>query len=139
MFKIRIATIEDIDFWVTQDRHIAKDNLIRKIEHGQCYIIQDDETCIGVLRYGLFWDVVPFLNLIHFLEEYRGKGFGSLAMDFWEEKMRTLNHKIVMTSTQADEGAQHFYRKLGYKDSGCIILDIPPYAQPLELIMIKQL
>lgn len=29
---------------------------------------------------------------------------------------------------QVDETAQHFYRKLGYKDSGSLIIDIPTYA-----------
>lgn len=40
-----------------------------------------------------------------------------------------------MTSTQADEGSQHFYRKLGYKDAGCLILD----TQPSEIFFVKQL
>ena len=32
---------------------------------------------------------------------------------------------MVMTSTQVDEEAQHFYRKLGYKDAGGFVVDIP--------------
>ena len=43
----------------------------------------------------------------------------------------------LMTSTQVDEDAQHFYRKLEYKDSGGFIVDIPGYEQPMEIIMIK--
>ncbi|NLV92595.1 MAG: GNAT family N-acetyltransferase, partial [Firmicutes bacterium] len=42
---------------------------------------------------------------------------------------------IVMTSTQADEEGQHFYRKLGYRDIGGFVLP----GEPLELIMIKEL
>ena len=44
---------------------------------------------------------------------------------------------MLMTSTQVDEDAQHFYRKLGYKDSGGFIVDVPGYEQPMEMIMIK--
>jgi hypothetical protein len=36
--------------------------------------------------------------------------------------MKQMGFKMTMTSTQADEGAQHFYRKLGYKDAGCLLL-----------------
>ncbi|MNP74328.1 hypothetical protein D3C76_1711890 [compost metagenome] len=49
--------------------------------------------------------------------------------------MKQKGYDMVMTSTQADEGAQHFYRKLGYKDAGCLILD----SQPLEILLTKKL
>jgi hypothetical protein len=51
--------------------------------------------------------------------------------------MRELGYKMVMTSTQADEQAQHFYRKLGYMERGCLCLDGTPYDQPQEILMIK--
>ena len=38
-----------------------------------------------------------------------------------------LCRKMVMVSTQVDEEAQHFYRKLGYKDAGGFVVDIPGY------------
>lgn len=136
---MRRANLNDLDFWMTQDKHISRDELTRKMQADQCYVIFDGSTPIGVLRYGLFWDNIPFLNLIHFAESYRRKGFGQAAMQYWEDEMRTLGHKVVLTSTQSDEGSQHFYRKLGYKDAGCLLLDVPPYVQPLEIIMIKKL
>ncbi|WP_312107147.1 hypothetical protein [Lachnoclostridium sp.] len=46
---------------------------------------------------------------------------------------------MIMTSTQVDESSQHFYRKLGYKDCGCLVLDIPGFEQPLEMFMAKAL
>lgn len=36
-----------------------------------------------------------------------------------------------------DNTAQHFYRKLGYKDCGGFVLDIPGYEQPMELFFVK--
>jgi hypothetical protein len=53
--------------------------------------------------------------------------------------MRSLGVPCVMTSAQADESAQHFYRKLGYRDAGCLILDQPPLKQPAEIFFLKQL
>ena len=58
-------------------------------------------------------------------------------MEYWEKEMSEQGFKLLMTSTQVDENAQHFYRKLGYKDCGCLVLDLPGFEQPLEMFMIK--
>ena len=52
--------------------------------------------------------------------------------------MRAAGCGMVMTSTQVDESAQHFYRKLGYRDAGGFVVDIPGCEQPMELIMVKE-
>ncbi len=53
----------------------------------------------------------------------------------WEADMRELGHRLVLTSTQADESAQHFYRKLGYVDCGGLLLE----GQATELFLSKKL
>lgn len=67
------------------------------------------------------------------------RGYGRMLMEFWENDMRKQNYGMIMTSTRVDENAQHFYRKLGYKDCGGFVLDIPGFEQPMELIMSKAL
>ena len=52
--------------------------------------------------------------------------------------MQQLGYKMLMTSTQVDENAQHFYRKLGYQDAGGLLLSVPDYQQPMELFFIKE-
>ena len=49
--------------------------------------------------------------------------------------MRRAGHAAVLTSTQANEFAQHFYRRLGYADVGAFALP----GDPLELILRKAL
>ena len=44
---------------------------------------------------------------------------------------------MLLTSTQTDETAQHFYRKIGYKDCGALIMTIPGYEQPMEMFLAK--
>ena len=46
---------------------------------------------------------------------------------------------MLLTSTQVDEEAQHFYRKLGYKDCGGFVIDVPGYEQPMEMFLIKRI
>ena len=53
--------------------------------------------------------------------------------------MHTQGYDLVLTSTQSDEKAQHFYRKLGYRDCGGLGMDIPGHTQPMELFLVKAL
>ena len=94
---------------------------------------------LGVMRYNLFMDNIPFLTLIYIEEAHQGKGYGKQALLYWESEMFGLGYRMVMTSTQVDEEAQHFYRKLGYIDRGSLFLDNTPIKQPQELLMIKVL
>lgn len=60
-------------------------------------------------------------------------------LTYWENEMRMQGYEMLLTSTQVDETAQHFYRKMGYKDCGGFVIDIPKYAQPMELFLIKDI
>ena len=75
------------------------------------------------------------MNMLYILEDYRGKRYGKVLTLFWEEQMKRLGYELVMTSTLSNEGAQHFYRKLGYTDAGSLLLP----QEPLEIIFIKSI
>jgi len=143
MLSISYATKQDFDYihsighWASS--HLAEKEFEAKIRDQRCYILQEDEETIGLLRFNMIFEFIPFLTLIWIEEPYRSKGYGAKAMAHWENEMRSLGYKMIMTSTQVDEDAQHFYRKLGYKDMGTIVMDIPPYEQPLEMFMGKAL
>ncbi len=90
---------------------------------------------VGWLRWGLFWDTVPFMNLIHVLPQHRGQGYARLMIEGWEDRCRARGSKLVMTSTLSDETAQHLYRRLGYRDCGCLLTP----GEALEIFMMKRL
>ena len=139
VFEMRYASERDKAFWLTLDDHISERELDLKIRDRRGYVISDNRNPIGILRYNLFWDTIPFVTLIYLDESCRAKGFGRQAMLLWESEMRALGHKMVMTSTRVDEEAQHFYRALGYQDRGVLCLDHTPFAQPGELFLLKVL
>ena len=39
-------------------------------------------------------------------------------MEFWENEMKRKGYDLLLTSTQVNEEAQHFYRKLGFRAVG---------------------
>lgn len=53
--------------------------------------------------------------------------------------MKSQGFDMLLTSTQVDENAQHFYRKLGYKDCGGLIMNSSRYKQPMELFLSKEI
>lgn len=93
------------------------------------------EQVTGYLRWGMFWDSIPFLNMLYVMEENRRQGIGRQLVAHWEAAMRAHGHDLVMTSTAADESAQHFYYKLGYETVGGFFHRDDPY----ELLLSKQL
>ena len=77
------------------------------------------------------------LVLITVSIRHRGKGYASNAVKAWELEMKQQGFKMALISTQVDESAQHFYRKLGYVDCGGITFHDTPFHQPMELFLRK--
>ncbi|MBD5130615.1 MAG: GNAT family N-acetyltransferase [Ruminococcaceae bacterium] len=131
---IRFASTEDLDALSGLDGHISKAELPDVIERRRV-IVAEDGRLLGWLRYGLFWDNLPFMNMLYVIDGERGKGLGTALCDFWESEMKDLGYSLVLTSTQSDEHGQFFYRKRGYKDCGSLILP----GEVTEIIMYKKL
>ena len=135
--EIRHVELRDKAGWYLLDRHLPEAGFDEKVRNKQGYVLVDEGKIVGVLRYNLFWDNAPFCTLLFIDEKHRGQGLGRLFIDRWESDMKSQGYGMLMTSTQVDEDAQHFYRKLGYKDCGGFVVDVPGYEQPMEMIMIK--
>lgn len=138
MLDIRpIENESDWEYWRNHDPHIPTGEMHRIVEHQRVFILRANETPIGILRYNLFWDQHPFLNLIWLEPDKRRRGYGRQVMAFWEDSMHRLGFGLVLLSTQANEEAQHFYRRLGYRDCGGFILDGSDDC--LEILFMKRL
>jgi len=131
---IRIANDADSEFLFKHDRHISKERMKHRIQEGRIFIYHADDSPMGWLRYSYMLGIIPFMEMLFILENHRGKGFGHRLLKKWESEMFQLGTDFVLTSTQADQEAQHFYRKMGYKDCGALFL---PTQLPAELFLLK--
>lgn len=132
---IRYAKAVDFAKLSELDAHISENELKSCIERQRIIIYEKNDFIVGWLRFGMFWDNTPFINMLYIIDGERGKGFGTALCDLWESEMQVQGYDTVLTSTLSNEQAQHFYRKRGYKDCGSLILP----EEPLEIILMKQL
>ena len=139
MLEIRYVQLEDKAFWYRLDKHLAEREFERKVREKRGYVLLDDNKPIGLLRYNLFWDNTPFCTMLFVDRNNQNKGYGKKLMEHWEADMKSQGYGMLLTSTQVDEKAQHFYRKLGYRDCGGFVIDVPGYEQPMELFLIKDI
>ena len=139
MVNIRYVQTEDKEFWYRLDKHLPETEFVNKVRDKRGYILLLDGVPIGLLRYNLFWDNTPFCTMLFIDRDCQGKGYGKKLMEFWENDMKLQGYGMLLTSTQVDEDSQHFYRKLGYKDCGGFVIDIPEYAQPMEMFLVKSI
>lgn len=132
---IRYADMRDFEVLKECDKHICEEELKNILPLKRVLVYYQDGGFVGWLRFGLFWDNIPFMNMLYILEEHRGKGRGTELVSFWEREMKNAGFGRVLTSTQSNERAQFFYRKIGYSDCGALLLP----SEPLEMFFIKNL
>lgn len=137
MIEIKYVSEKEKSFWYSLDKHLPESQFEIKVRDKMGYVLFEDGKPVGILRYNLFWDNTPFCNMLFVDWNWQKKGYGRKLMEHWEADMKSKGYGMLMVSTQVDENAQHFYRKLGYKDSGGLTIDVPGYEQPMELFMIK--
>lgn len=134
--EIRLAAAKDKKQILKYDCHIHHNKVGECIYNGLVDVLCDGEKIIGVLRYNLFWQSIPFLDLICIDEAYRGQGWGSKMMAAWEESMKRMGYSYVMLSTQENETAYLFYEKIGYRRIGAFL---PPEQEADEIMYLKEL
>ncbi len=137
--ELKSVTDRDKEFVMGLDQHVDDRGYANRVYTKFGYVIWEGNRRVGVLSHCILWDKVPFMNFLFVDEEYRRKGLAGQAVLSLENEMKNQGYQMVLISTQADEGAQHLYRKLGYIDCGGLVFHNTPFDQPLELFFRKVL
>lgn len=130
-----LATKEYLTQISRYDKHLPAEKLAFCVEQGLVYAVKEEEVVVGILRFGYFWQTVPFMELLYIDENHRGKGYGTALCREWEKEMKSRGYTHLLTSTQSDENAWRFYEKLGYRKAGGFF---PPHQQAEEWIYLKE-
>ena len=103
MIEIRYVTLDDQPFWYGLDKHLPENEFKKKVRDKQGYVLLEDNIPIGILRFNLFWDNIPFCTMLFIDQNHPSKGLGKLLMDYWEKDMKAKGYDMVLTSTRVDE------------------------------------
>lgn len=133
--NIRYALEDDIDVLVKYDTHIKNEVLKESIFFNRVYVMEENHNIVGILRYNLFWDNTPFLNLLYILEQYRNHKYGTYLMNYYENEMKRLGYSYLLLSTPSNETSKFFYQKLNYQEIG----SLKYLNDPLEIVMAKEI
>ena len=131
MDHLRTAIATDLDFLRSFSGAPSDAILAAQIRDRRLRIIEESREPIGFLKFYVLWETLPFIEVIAILQTECGRGHGTRAVRAWEAEMANRGFDLVLISTQADESAQSFWRKLGYRDCGALCVR----GKPAELFL----
>src|SRR5262245_10763475 len=109
-------------------------HLRAQIRDGRLFIIEHADEPSGFIKFYVLWETLPFIEVIVVREVLRKRGIGRAAVREWELEMARRSYPRAIVSTQANEEALHFWRRIGYRDCGS--LELP--GRPVELFLFRE-
>lgn len=131
---IEWALPADAPWLIRHDPHVSRRVLRAKIARSEVLVARERGRIVGWLRFCLFLDTVPFIVLLFVMEKHRGRHIGSGLVHHFERRMKALRFSHSLVSSGSRYQAQHFWRRLGYKDIGAFA---PPWG-PFEILFCKK-
>jgi ribosomal protein S18 acetylase RimI-like enzyme len=128
---LRAATERDFAFLRALSACPDDEKLRAQIRDGRLRIIESAGEPVGFIKFYVLWEMLPFIEVLVVREDRRRRGIGRDAVRSWEREMAGRSFRRVITSTQADETAQEFWRRIGYRDCGSLMLP----GWPAELFL----
>jgi ribosomal protein S18 acetylase RimI-like enzyme len=132
---IRAARESDFAFLRGFSADPSDGQLRAQIYDDRLRIIESSDGQVGFIKFYVLWEILPFIEVIIVRKDYRRRGIGRQAIRAWEEEMAARSFPRAIISTQADETAQDFWRRVGYRDCGSLALP----DRPVELFMYRDI
>ena len=89
------------------------------------YLINDDETTIGIMGFENHYETgTTKLHRIYLLDEAKGKGFGTFALNFLKDEVQKSGDNRIILNVNKSNSSCHFYISQGFKVYQEIVLDV---------------
>ena len=99
----------------------ARGGLAHKIESSEVIVAEEDGVVCGCLVLTFIWPTLPYMNLIRVRAGFRNRGVGTAMLKHTEEWLRSLDHEVLLSSSQVDESEpQDWHRKRGFTECGIL-------------------
>lgn len=118
---VRFATQDDMKAIMAFDHGTRIDVLENKIDLFEIMVAERLGEVIGYLKLEYIWSKLPYISLIILKSEYRGRGIGTLMLNYLIDFLKMNGFEILLSSSQVDEVApQHWHRKRGFSECGIL-------------------
>jgi len=118
---IRVATRDDLDWLVSRDDLIDRQEQARKIGEGEILVALTGGERVGLLRLDFIWSKQAYIAVVWVEEDHRRRGVGRAFLRFLDTHLTRLGCGTLLSSSEADEpGPQAWHRRMGFKECGFI-------------------
>lgn len=104
--------------WITLGRSFETSLAIVQDPTREVYLARDESGITGFLVLCLTGAFVGYIQTICIDSRCRGRGLGSLLLEFAEQRIRRVSPNIFMCASSFNEGARRLYQRHGYEVIG---------------------
>jgi ribosomal protein S18 acetylase RimI-like enzyme len=118
---VRFANQDDLEACFVFDHSDRQDIIENKIDMHEIILAERCGEIIGYLKLEYIWSKLPYISLIILEPEFRGKGIGTLMLNYLVEFLQLNGFVILLSSSQVNEAEpQMWHRKKGFVECGIL-------------------
>lgn len=118
---VRFASQRDLESCFVFDQSDRQDIIENKIDMHEIILAERCGEVIGYLKLEYIWSKLPYISLIFIKPEFRGKGIGSLMLNYLIEFLQLNGFRTLLSSSQVNEAEpQMWHRKMGFVECGIL-------------------
>lgn len=118
---VRFADQKDIAPCFIFDHSDRQDIIENKIDMHEIILAERSGEVVGYLKLEYIWSKLPYISLIILKPEFRGKGIGTLMLNYLIEFLQLNGYEILLSSSQVNEiEPQTWHRKMGFVECGML-------------------
>jgi ribosomal protein S18 acetylase RimI-like enzyme len=118
---VRFANQSDLDSCFIFDRTDRQDIIQNKIDMHEIILAERCGEVIGYLKLEYIWSKLPYISLIILKPEFRGKGIGTLMLNYLVKFLQLNGFETLLSSSQVNEvEPQTWHRKMGFVECGIL-------------------
>lgn len=118
---VRFANKNDLEACFAFDHTDRADILESKLDLYEIIVAERCGQIIGYLKLEYIWSKLPYIALIIIKPELRGRGIGTLMLNYLTEFLQANDYKVLLSSSQVNEPEpQLWHRKKGFQECGIL-------------------
>lgn len=118
---VRFANQNDLEACFVFDHSDRQDIIENKINMNEIILAERNGEIIGYLKLEYIWSKLPYLSLILLNSEFRGRGIGTLMLNYLVDFLKMNEYDTLLSSSQVNEAEpQMWHRKKGFEECGIL-------------------